>query len=114
MTAPTLDQLRNLADRADRGRLTPAETARLREGINNFDRPRTAPWTPWSNKVRALRRRLHQLHAPMLRGGIQICTSCSAWNGSYCRGPVTEWPCPTIDAFDRAFPVAATNETTEA
>lgn len=58
----------------------------------------------WVNKIRALRRKLHGLHAPMLRGGIQICTGCSGWNGRRCLGLVTEWPCPTLEAFDGAFP----------
>jgi len=34
---PTLDQLRNLADRASRGQLTAAEAERLREGIDHID-----------------------------------------------------------------------------
>ena len=105
MTGPTPAQLRNIADRADRGRLTPAEVARLRAGIDRLDRPRTNPGASWNNRIRALRRKLHTLHAPMMRGGIQICAACSGWNGVRCLGLVTEWPCPTLDAFDSTFPV---------
>ena len=101
---PTIDQLRNIADRADRGQLTAAEVARLREGISRFDRPRTNRGASWALRIRGLRRRLHTLHAPMVRGGIQICAACSGWNGVRCLGLVTEWPCPTLDAFDSTFP----------
>lgn len=102
---PTLAQLRNLADRAERGPLTPAEAARLRAGITAYDARRAINrGASWSNRVRHLRRQLHQLHAPLLRGGIQVCTVCSGWNGVRCTGLVTEWPCPTLDIFDRAFP----------
>lgn len=105
-TPPTVAQLRNIADRADRGPLTPDEVARLRQGIDGFDRRRgKRPSVAWSNKVAALRRKLHALHAPMIRGGMQICTNCSGWNGSYCVGAVTEWPCDTITAFDTTFPI---------
>lgn len=37
MRAPTLQQLLNLADRAERGPLSAAEAARLREGIRHLD-----------------------------------------------------------------------------
>ena len=33
MSRPTIDQLRNLVNRAGEGRLTPAEADRLREGL---------------------------------------------------------------------------------
>jgi len=109
VTVPTIAQLRNLADRAEHhGGLTPAEAARLRDGINHLGRPRNSPWIGWANKVRALRRKLHAIHTPIHRGGIQICGECSGWSGTYCLGPVTEWPCPTIDAFDRTFPAQET------
>ena len=101
---PTLAQLRNIADRADRGPLTPAEFARLRQGIAQFDRPRTNRGVSWATRVRALRRRLHLLHAPMVRGGVQICAHCSGWNGVRCVGLVTEWPCDTLTALDATFP----------
>lgn len=102
---PTIDQLRIIADRADRGPLKPAEVARLREGLIRLDGRRNSnPAVRWANKVGALRRRLHALHAPMIRGGVQICTNCSGWNGTRCLGLVTEWPCPTLDAFDSTFP----------
>ena len=107
-TAVTVDQLRNLADRADRGPLKPAEVARLREGIAHLDRPRPNRGASWSGKVRGLRRRLHTLHAPIARGGVQICAHCSGWNGSRCIGLLTEWPCPTLDAFDTTFPARET------
>lgn len=105
---PTIAQLRNLADRADRGRLTPAEVARLRAGISRLERPRTNRGASWSARVRDLRRKLRTLHSPMVRGGIQICTSCSGWNGVRCVGLVTEWPCETLDAFDTTFPAKDT------
>jgi hypothetical protein len=109
MTGPTVEQLHNIADRADRGPLQPAEVARLRQGITRLaTRPRTNPGASWSGRVRGLRRKLHTLHAPMVRGGIQICTNCSGWNGNYCLGLVTEWPCPTLDAFDHTFPAKDT------
>ncbi|MFD8545589.1 hypothetical protein [Streptomyces sp. NPDC059649] len=38
MTGPTLEQLLNLADRAERHRLTAAEAARLRAGIEALGR----------------------------------------------------------------------------
>lgn len=106
---PTLAQLRNIADRADRGPLTPAEVARLREGIARFDGRRTArPHVAWVNRVRSLRQRLHALHAPMVRGGIRICAHCSGWNGTRCQGLVTEWPCETLTVFDTTFPIKDT------
>lgn len=106
---PTLAQLRNLTDRADRGPLQPTEVARLRAGIDRLAaRPRTHPAASWANRVRALRRRLHALHAPMLRGGVQICGHCSGWNGARCQGLVTEWPCDTLTLLDSTFPATET------
>lgn len=105
MKPPTIDQLRNITDRAHNGPLRPEEAARLRLGIERLAaRPRTNPGASWAGRVRSLRRKLLALHEPMQRGGIPICTSCSGWNGTRCLGLVTEWPCPTLDAFDEAFP----------
>lgn len=101
MTGPTVTQLHNLADRAERhGGLTPAEAARLREGINSG--------SGWAAKVAALRLRLHTLHAPIMRGGRQICAHCSSWDGMRCLGQVAEWPCATLTALDQSFPVQET------
>lgn len=105
---PTIAQLRNIADRADRGPLRPEEVTRLRHGLTHLDRPRTSPATSWANRVRALRRRLHLLHAPITRGGIQICGHCSGWNGTRCLGLITEWPCDTLTLLDAAFPAKET------
>ena len=50
MTAPTIAQLRNLADRARKG-LTDAEADRLLEGINRLaEQPRTTPDNPTTSK----------------------------------------------------------------
>lgn len=98
MSAPTVAQLLNLADRAQRfGGLTAAEADRLRQGLNSG--------SAWTAKIAALRLRLHTLHAPMTRGGRRICAHCSAWNGVRCLGLVTEWPCATLTALDQTFPV---------
>jgi hypothetical protein len=106
---PTVDQLRNLADRADRGPLRPVEVTRLRQGIDRLaDRPRTNPGASWANRVRNLRQRLHTLHAPTVRGGVQICAHCSGWNGTRVLGLLTEWPCDTLTALDSAFPATET------
>ncbi|MEV2203705.1 hypothetical protein AB0E11_27615 [Streptomyces fradiae] len=100
--SPTIEQLLILANRAEDGPLTPAEAARLREGL--------AAWADrhanrgWPTKAGALRRSLHQLHAPLLRGGIQVCTHCSGWNGFRCLGLVSEWPCQTLLLLDSACP----------
>lgn len=102
---PTIAQLRNLADRADRGQLAPAEVARLRKGIDRFGRRNgRGGGAAWANKVRALRRRLADLHHPVQRGSIAVCAECSGWNGHRCTGLVTQWPCPTLDALDDLFP----------
>jgi hypothetical protein len=109
MRPPTIAQLLNLADRADRGPLQPAEVARLREGLHRLDGRRSKnPAVAWSNRVGALRRQLHTLHAPMTRGGIRICAHCSGWNGTRCQGLVTEWPCDTLTTLDQTFPVKET------
>lgn len=109
MKPPTIEQLRILANRAARGPLNHAEVARMHAGIDRLVRPRrSATAARWGLKIANLRRRLHALHAPMVRGGMQICTSCSGWNGVRCLGLVTEWPCPTLDAFDRTFPIKET------
>ncbi|UPZ27694.1 hypothetical protein MUK60_07580 [Streptomyces sp. LRE541] len=108
---PTADQLRVIADRAHKGPLATAEILRLREGIDRLaeagahsrrSRRRTA-----SGRLRALRRRLRALHAPMIRGGVEICSECSGWNGIRCLGLVTPYPCPTIDAVDASTPTAS-------
>lgn len=64
MTQPTdrpgINQLRNLADRAERGALTADEAARLRNGINTLaTRAEKAEAT--LNAVRATCNRLHSL-----------------------------------------------------
>lgn len=97
MKPPTIDQLRNLADRADRGPLTPDEVTRLRQGLNHLDNRRRPSIRPaqWGYKVAALRRRLAALHHPVQHGRTAICATC---NG------LARWPCPTIDALDELFP----------
>lgn len=105
---PTLAQLRNIADRADRGPLTPAEVDRLREGIARMDGRGRSKGSAWGVRVAAFRRRLHLMHAPMIRGGVQICAHCSGWNGTRCQGLVTDWPCDTLTAFDSTFPAKET------
>ena len=102
-TAPTIAQLRNLADRADRGSLSPEEVNRLRAGIDRFARRKSAG-TAWGNRVRALQRRLAANHYPVQRGSIAACAECSGWNGTRCTGLVTQWPCPTLDTVDSMFP----------
>ncbi|MFE0134501.1 hypothetical protein ACFWY6_23510 [Streptomyces sp. NPDC059037] len=106
--APTIAQLRNIADRADRGQLAPAEVARLRQGIDRFSRRTNTNAAGWANKTRALRRRLTELHYPVQRGSIAACAECSGWNGRRCVGLVTQWPCPTLDAVDDLFPAKET------
>ena len=95
MKPPTIDQLRNLADRADRGPLTPDEVTRLRQGLKRLDRrPNTRP-AQWGRQIAALRRRLTALHHPVQHGRTAICAAC---NG------LARWPCPTIDALDELLP----------
>ncbi|WP_405536965.1 hypothetical protein [Streptomyces antimycoticus] len=93
---PSLAQMRVLVDRAERGPLSAVEARWFRQGLE---------WRQsWQRGSRSepglgqLRRRLAALHRPMPRGGIEVCTECSGWDGSRCRGLVTEWPCPTAEA----------------
>jgi hypothetical protein len=105
VSRPTITQLLNLADRADRGPLRPAEVARLREGITHLAaRRRHNPTAAWGRRTAALRRKLTALHHPVQRGSIAACAECSGWNGRRCTGLVTPWPCPTLDALDDHFP----------
>lgn len=104
MRGPTIAQLLNIADRADRGALQPAEVARLREGIRRLDRRRSNRGAVWGKKAAALRRALAELHYPVQRGTIAACAECSGWNGRRCTGLVTPWPCPTLDALDTHLP----------
>lgn len=108
MRGPTIAQLLNIADRADRGPLQPAEVARLREGIARFGSRRGHPAAAWGTRAAALRRKLHDLHYPVQRGPIAACAECSGWNGRRCVGLVTQWPCPTLDALDDHFPKGRT------
>ncbi|MGW5173180.1 hypothetical protein ACWERY_02280 [Streptomyces sp. NPDC004082] len=102
---PTIAQLLNIADRADRGPLKPAEVERLREGIYRFDaRRRTNPAVGWGNRAAALRRKIAELHYPVQRGPIAACAECSGWNGRRCVGLVTQWPCPTLEAVNDHLP----------
>ena len=96
MKPPTVAQLHNIADRADRGPLTPDEVNRLRQGLNRLHdrRPDTRP-ARWGRQLAALRRRLVALHQPVQHGRVTICATC---NG------LARWPCPTIDALDELFP----------
>lgn len=97
MKPPTVDQLRNLADRADRGPLTPDEVNRLRQGLNHLHNRRRPDirHAQRGYKIAALRRRLTDLHRPIQHGRIAICAACNGLN---------RWPCPTIDALDELFP----------
>lgn len=108
MTRPTVAQLLNIADRADRGPLRPAEVARLREGITRLSQRRTNHAAAWGARAAALRRKLADLHYPVQRGSIAACAECSGWNGRHCTGLVTPWPCPTLDALDDHFPKGRT------
>lgn len=109
MTRPTVAQLLNIADRADRGPLRPAEVARLREGITRLAAHRRHnPTATWGRRAAALRRKLAALHHPVQRGSIAACAECSGWNGRRCTGLVTPWPCPTLDALDDHFPKGRT------
>ncbi|MDQ0792026.1 hypothetical protein [Streptomyces sp. B1I3] len=103
--APTIAQLHNLADRADRGPLRPEEVSRLRAGIDRFAVTRKGVGTAWGNRVRALQRRLEAIHRPVQRGSMAVCSECSGWNGVRCLGLVTPWPCPTLEAVDTVFPI---------
>jgi len=94
---PTIDQLRNLADRADRGPLTPDEVTRLRQGLNHLNtrRPPDIRHAQRGRQIANLRRRLAALHHPIQHGRIAICAACNGLN---------RWPCPTIDALDELLP----------
>ncbi|MEU1663622.1 hypothetical protein ABZ547_08400 [Streptomyces sparsogenes] len=96
MTAPSPEQMRVLADRAERGPLSAAEARWLRAGIDRI--AVACPQQESPSELAVLRRRLAALHRPMLRGGIEVCAECSGWDGRRCRGLVTEWPCPTAEA----------------
>jgi hypothetical protein len=104
VSKPTIAQLLNIADRADRGPLKPAEVARLREGIAHMGRRRPNPAAAWGTRAAALRRALAELHYPVQRGPIAACAECSGWNGRRCTGLVTEWPCPTLEAVNDYLP----------
>ncbi|MEU5425140.1 hypothetical protein AB0H73_05975 [Streptomyces olivoreticuli] len=101
----TVEQLLVLANRAEGpGGLTAPEADRLRRGIQTLAgqpaerRPRSTK-RPQQRAVETLRLRtaLARLHQPLLRGGIEVCTECSGWDGQHCRGLITPWPCPTAD-----------------
>ncbi|MFI1796537.1 hypothetical protein ACH427_04150 [Streptomyces sp. NPDC020379] len=94
-----------LANRAERpGGLTAPEADRLRRGVQALagrpasrrPRPSKGPQRRAAEALR-LRTALARLHQPLLRGGIEVCTECSGWNGQRCRGLITPWPCPTAD-----------------
>jgi hypothetical protein len=101
-----VDQLRNLAGRTFAGQLRPEESARLLEGIELLAarKPPRRPSKPLAaaKRLQRLRRRLLTLHAPMERGGMEICRECSGWDGLRCRGLVTPHPCPTVEAIEGA------------
>jgi hypothetical protein len=101
---PTIAQLLNIADRADRGPLKPAEVARLRDGITRLSSRRRNTASVWGGRVSAFRRKIADLHYPVQRGSIAACAECSGWNGRSCTGLVTQWPCPTLEALDDHFP----------
>jgi hypothetical protein len=101
---PTIDQLRNIADRAYDGPLHPAEIARLREGIDQLAARKPArrqgPPLAAARRLQRLKQRLRILHTPVLRGGAEVCRECSGWDGQRCRGLVTPYPCPTVEVVD--------------
>jgi hypothetical protein len=103
-TPPTVDQLRNLASRTFAGPLRPEESARLLEGIELLAarKPPRRPSKPLAaaKRIQRLKQSLYELHAPMWRGGVEICSECSGWDGVRCRGVVTPFPCPTVDVVD--------------
>jgi hypothetical protein len=104
VSGPTVEQLLNIADRADYGRLQPAEVARLREGIEHLAakplRRRLGPPLAAARRLQRLKQRLRILHTPVLRGGVEVCRECSGWDGQRCRGLVTPYPCPTVEVVD--------------
>jgi hypothetical protein len=101
---PTVEQLRNLAGRTFAGQLRPEESARLLEGIELLAarKPPRRPSKPLAaaKRIQRLKQALYELHAPMWRGGVEICSECSGWDGFRCRGVVTPFPCPTVDVVD--------------
>jgi hypothetical protein len=103
---PTVDQLRNITDRAYRGPLHPDEIARLRQGIDRLAARRTIRTgaASWANRLHALRRRLAELHYPVQHGDIAACAECSGWNGRRCTGLIAQWPCPTLTTVDESLP----------
>jgi hypothetical protein len=52
---PTLDQLLNLADRAEDGPLSPAEAARLREGLRLLAHPPRGPYRTRTGDARRVK-----------------------------------------------------------
>jgi hypothetical protein len=99
-----VEQLRNLAGRTFAGQLRPEESARLLEGIELLAarKPPRRPSKPLAaaKRLQRLKQSLYELHAPMWRGGVEICSECSGWDGVRCRGVVTPFPCPTVDVVD--------------
>jgi hypothetical protein len=102
---PSPDQIRNLIDRAERKKLTPAEAARLREGLGVVTPLRRSHVSNrWSNRVRRLRTLIYEAHTQIPYDGGTICSECSSFNGIRPLGFTVEWPCPTIYAIDDVFP----------
>lgn len=101
---PTVDQLRNLAERTYDRHLQPEESARLLQGIELLAarKPPRRPGPPLAaaRRLQRLKQRLRILHAPMERGGVEVCQECSGWDGQRCRGLVTPYPCPTGEAIE--------------
>jgi hypothetical protein len=99
-----VDQLRNLASRTFAGPLRPEESARLLHGIELLAarKPPRLPSKPLAaaKRLQRLKQSLYELHAPMWRGRVEICSECSGWDGVRCRGVVTPFPCPTVEAVD--------------
>lgn len=125
---PTIDQLRNLADRAARGPLTPDEIARLRDGINQLEHAEAElrDWAErdsmdaaagsYAGRAEAVEARVKaalDLHQSMERGPFTICAHCSGWDGRRCLGVVTEYPCPTVTALTEETPVSDDNCVTD-
>lgn len=108
---PTREQLLVLADRAERGRLSPAEAARLRMGVQSLAQNRFAAYMRRrrADELATVRRMLTRLHQPMTRGGLEICKECSGWDGRLCRGLLTPWPCPTAEVAGLESPAPKEN-----
>lgn len=124
-TAVTVDQLRNLADRAGRGRLTAAETALLRTGIDQMAQASDSELRrQLADTITALgksetelaerrgdEKRIRAalaLHQPIEHLGRTWCDACSTRRRT---GPRTdEWvafipyPCPTVEALTEETP----------